>query len=199
MVPAMHYQLKIELAGLEPSIWRRVIIPADYTLNDLHAVVQVVLGWDNEHLHEFQIKRQKYSLDTYYGGLDECEAVLREVVKPRSKFEYIYDLGDCWTHEIVVEARIDHETTTPICVGGKRAGPPEGCGGPWGFANALELLSSGSEDSTSEAMELLGESFDPNAFDLNKANRRLGAMFRPADSQARASKRAAARAAKRSR
>lgn len=137
-VVASIYQLKIALQGSKPSIWRRIQIEGNTTLYTLHEIIQVVMGWSDYHLHQFTIE------NTYYGtpqksymdfGLDvknESTAKLRRVVKgEKFKFSYEYDFGDSWHHTLRVEKIITPEPGTkyPICLGGKRACPPEDCGG----------------------------------------------------------------------
>lgn len=59
--PGKTYQLKIELEGISPPIWRRVLEPGNISLGRLHAIIQEAMGWDNAHLHQFIIGKQAYS------------------------------------------------------------------------------------------------------------------------------------------
>ena len=52
-VPPEIYQLKVTLLGTMPPIWRRLLVPADLTLAQLHDVLQSVMGWQDCHMHEF--------------------------------------------------------------------------------------------------------------------------------------------------
>ena len=49
------YQLKVTLQGIQPPIWRRILIASTENLEDLHFTLQVVMGWTNSHLHEFML------------------------------------------------------------------------------------------------------------------------------------------------
>ena len=142
------YQLKISLLGISPMIWRRVLIPADTTLYGFHRVVQIVLGWEDYHLHAFHIHGRHYR--TMWTGERHWEngheimlADLR--FRLRQRILYEYDFGDLWVHVIRIEARLERQDRKfyPICVGGARAGPPEDIGGPEGYAAFVERLGFG--------------------------------------------------------
>lgn len=181
--PASVHQLKITLLGLEPPIWRRIAVPSDFTLGDLHHVIEFAMPWDGGHLHEFRIGKVAYSDPRM--GLDdiedEWEAPLSEVLpRARRKFRYLYDFGDSWEHELQVEAigPPDAETAYPAILAGERAGPPEDCGGVWGYADLLEILADPSHPEYEERMEWQGGPIDPEAFDLKKATAELQKALR---------------------
>src|SRR5690606_5817839 len=109
------YQLKVSLKDVKPAVWRRVVVPADFTLFQLHEVIQVVMGWQDCHLHDFTIQRRRYAVPDpgdfdAHETADERKARLRQVVAPRSKFVYQYDFGDCWDHVVVVEDALDGDS-----------------------------------------------------------------------------------------
>src|SRR5260370_31806637 len=56
------YQIEVTLLWTEPPIWRRLLVPADLTLADLHHVIQRAMGWEDDHLHEFQIGGKAYGV-----------------------------------------------------------------------------------------------------------------------------------------
>ncbi len=124
------FQLKIALDRTRPPVWRRVLIPANASLGDLHGVIQVVLDWDNDHLHMFSTDFGRYA-DPYH-DLDDCDdedAVRLSRVLPRigARIGYLYDFGDSWNHTITLE-RIDQPETTPtdpVCVTGRGDAPVE--------------------------------------------------------------------------
>jgi len=180
----MSHQLKVTLEDLEPAIWRRIIVPSEFTLYDLHCVIQVAMGWENCHLHDFTIKRQRYAAPAaaeFGNPLDETEACLRDVAPRRTKIKYQYDFGDSWTHVIVVEKILeDAQTPTPICIDGARACPPEDCGGACGYAGMLEALAEQDDEEGERIREWLGGDFDPERFDKDGVNRELLKVFRPA-------------------
>lgn len=119
------------LRAVSPLIWRRVLVRGDSTLADLHAVLQVAFGWSDAHLHRFKIHGREYA-----GIYESREVRLAELgLRQTERFVYDYDLGDLWRHDIRVEQILTGEAghTHPVCSGGRRAGPPEDCGGPSAF------------------------------------------------------------------
>lgn len=176
------YQLKITLKHSKPPIWRRIIVPANYTLVDLHLVIQTVMEqWDNSHLHEFEINKN------YYGDpsmsdtteFDEVKFPLNKVIhKEKDKFAYIYDFGDNWEHEVLVEKIITQERKQyPTCLVGKRACPPEDSGGIWGYEYKLEVIQNPKHPDYKDMLEWMGEDFDSEAFDINAVNEDLKKRF----------------------
>lgn len=175
--PGAVYQLKISLLGFEPTIWREVLVPSDFTLAKLHRVIQAVMGWSNSHLHEFTIGTERYTDPR--GGLEgaknETKVPLHQVAGARGKFTYLYDFGDNWEVEVKVEKVLPLETGReyPVSLAGEMAGPPDDSGGVWGYADMLEALDDPDHPDHEEYAEWLGEDFDPEAFDLEEINRRL--------------------------
>jgi DNA invertase Pin-like site-specific DNA recombinase len=171
------YQLKITLKNIRPPIWRRIQVLSSTTLQQLHLIVQEVMGWDNYHLHSWTIAGIDYGQpQPEFNVRSEKTVTLRQVVKgEKSKFFYTYDFGDSWEHEILVEKELPStpDTNYPVCITGKRACPPEDCGGSWGYAELLEIISDPSHPEYEERMEWVGESFNPDTFDLNEVNQRL--------------------------
>jgi hypothetical protein len=184
-VPIPHniYQLKITLLGTRPPIWRRVLVPADLTLAQFHDVIQVAMGWENDHLHEFRVGRQRYGIpdpmDDFMGGtacISEKKVRLSDVLSRKgSRAEYTYDFGDTWEHSIVVEKVLSPEpgTAYPVCTAGERRGPPEDCGGPGGYYDLLEAIRDPEHERHEEMLEWVDEDFDPDAFSVDDVNRRL--------------------------
>lgn len=160
------YQLKVTLTEVEPAIWRRILLPSGYTLRQLHKAIQVAMGWKDYHLHSFEIQGKEYGLP-YDGSV----TLLGALPPVGERFEYIYDFGDDWVHEIVVEARLAASDVgfAPACLEGARACPPEDCGGRGSYQEILAALA----DPTQRDEEWAGEGFDPTAFDQELANRRL--------------------------
>ncbi len=122
-------QLKVSLARFRPPIWRRVLVPATATLRDLHVVIQVLFGWDGDHLHVFQIGKKRYA-DPFVNldGTGDEEAVrVRDAMAPGGTIAYTYDLGACWEHEITLEATVprDHGQDYPVCVAFRGDSPVE--------------------------------------------------------------------------
>lgn len=186
--PQEIYQIKVTLLGTDPPIWRRLLVPAGLTLEQLHRVLQVAMGWQDCHLHEFRIGKQRFGkadpMERAFGGprtASERTARLSDVLgRAGAKAVYTYDFGDSWDHEIVVEKCLASEAGRdyPVCVAGERQGPPEDCGGLPGFYNLLEAISDPGHEQREELIEWLGGSFDPDAFSVDAVNRRLAPMQR---------------------
>lgn len=179
--PEKAIQFKVTLKYIRPPIWRRVVLPDNFSLGDLHEVIQIAMGWQNCHMHAFRIGDQQYTSRPASGGeldmLNEDRALLRDVAgKAKSKFIYEYDFGDSWEHEVVVEKMLpfDPGAKYPVCLGGARACPPEDCGSFPGYMVILEALKAPKKTpNQEELLEWLGDGYDPERFDLDAVNRRL--------------------------
>lgn len=178
----MHFQLKITLRDIVPPIWRRVVVPSDLTLLDLHGVIQIAMGWKDCHLHDFTIDRQRFAVpdpEDFDDPIDERETRLQSVLRTPQKFTYQYDFGDGWDHIIVVEKALnDRAIGEVVCIDGARACPPEDSGGPLGYEEKLNALAAPNDRSTRELRDWIGPDFDPAFFDREAINKELRQMFR---------------------
>ena len=172
------YQLKIALDRIKPPIWRRLLVPADIALDDLHGVFQAAMGWFDGHLHEFVVGKRAYGpadpdLPTDFD--DETGVSLASLISQEGEtFRYIYDFGDDWMHTITLEkASADTSGSIPRCIDGKRACPPEDCGGIPGYQQILEALKRPAHPDSEELLDWLGDGFDPEYFDLDGINEQL--------------------------
>ena len=171
------YQLKISLEHIDPPIWRQVQT-GDCTLAELHEIIQIAMGWQDEHMFAFVIDDEQYG-DPRRGGDCEYDArfvSLSEVVEQgHTRFRYDYDFGDDWEHSIEIEKTIPAEESVkyPRCVQGERACPPEDCGGPYGYPYFLEKLQDPEHEEHDDAVEWVGEDFDSEKFDLGQVNEEL--------------------------
>jgi Plasmid pRiA4b ORF-3-like protein len=155
-----------------------VLVPRDMTLHQLHRIVQAAMGWTDSHIHQFVFKGQKYSDPKYQLEteiIDERKARLSDAIfAVGTRFFYEYDFGDGWRHELRLEkALVQDDSSRASCVAGERACPPEDCGGPFGFAELLEILGNPDHPEYDDRLEWLGEKFDPACFDMARINRRL--------------------------
>lgn len=161
--PIAAYQLKIVLKRVTPAIWRRVVVPLDCSLEELHDIIQTAMGWFDSHLYEFRIGKQTFSRDPEFHGVKESrEYTLRDFdFGINSTFEYLYDFGDDWLHSVKVENALSQAEydESEIFVKGKGACPPEDCGGPYGFMAFLNALKSPSFDMSKLPEEF--HDFDP--------------------------------------
>jgi hypothetical protein len=180
------YLLFIRLAEIEPPIWRRVAVPGSSTLHGLHEVIQVAIGWENYHLYQFDIHGTRYedpNPDDRDATIPDPRAFILDQIDltQGSRFEYRYDFGDDWLHQVLVEGVVPLPAgfLLPLCLGGARAGPPEDCGGVVGYD---ELISASGRPRSARARELqewLGRVYDPEKLDLGAINRRFGHPVRP--------------------
>lgn len=126
-------QLKVTLRGVRAPVWRRLVVPSSFTLAELHSVFQTAMGWTDSHLHAFEVDGVLYGdVEEFDGKLGhERRTRLSRVARPVSKFRYEYDFGDGWERAVVIEQLLPEVTVSaPFCVTGRRACPPEDCGGP---------------------------------------------------------------------
>ena len=177
------YQIKVTLLGTKPPIWRRLLVPADLTLAHLHNVLQIAMGWEDGHMHEFRVGQRRFGqpepADPFMRmPRTESERTARlSAVLGRSgtKMIYAYDFGDSWEHSVVLEKQLpaDPDTTYPVCTDGKLACPPEDCGGIPGFYDLLDALSDPNLERHQELSDWIGDDFDPLSFSVDLVNRRL--------------------------
>ena len=173
------YQFKITLLNITPTIWRRILVPDNYSFWDLHVAIQDSMGWLDCHLHAFRMKRKHSHKITEIGipnddrFEDEPEilpgweiGVSRFFSDLGLKAEYEYDFGDSWAHEVLLEGHLIKEKGLkyPVCIGGERACPPEDCGGESGFFDFLEIILNPNHEEYKEMVEWVGKRYDPEDF-----------------------------------
>jgi hypothetical protein len=191
------YHLKVVLLGSKPPVWRLLQVPGDASLDWLHAVLQVAVGWTNSHLHQFKMGEDCYA-DTrhLFAEFEDEREILEErqftlqQIAPREQdvFGYEYDFGDSWEHEITVDKILpaDALAATPaLCLNGARACPPEDCGGVWGYENLLKILKNRKHPEHQSMSEWLGRALDAEAFDVEKTNLWLRKLKWPRVTEAR--------------
>ena len=167
------YTLKISLREIKPAIWRIVEVRGDTTLATLHRVIQAAMGWQDYHLHLFQVGALNFGVpsDEDFGErtLDERKVTVSALLsKAGNKLIYTYDFGDDWEHEVKLE-----KVTAPVsrtryrrCIGGSRACPPEDSHGPYGYMQMLEALRDPKHEEHEQWAEWAPKDFDPEAFNL---------------------------------
>jgi hypothetical protein len=182
--PERIYQIKITLKGSKPPIWRRVEVDDTITLARLHQIVQGAMGWYDSHLHMFTIAGIAYGLPDVYDEPDvhdERRMRLNQLLStPKQSLLYEYDFGDGWLHQVLLEKILEPEAgvTYPRCIAGRRACPPEDCGGIWGYENLLKAIRDPNHPEHTELLAWVGGTFDSERFTLAAANGRL--LYRPA-------------------
>jgi hypothetical protein len=176
--PAIVYQLKVTLNDVKPTVWRRLHV-GDCSLAELHAIIQACMGWSNCHSYAFDVDCVEYSDPSMGSDLDYCDSHSRKLSELASqgpgRFSYQYDFGDDWKHVVRIETTlpVDRKLKYPRCIGGKRACPPEDCGGAYGYEEFLESIQNRNDEQHDEMLEWVGGKFDPEAFEIARVNRRL--------------------------
>jgi Plasmid pRiA4b ORF-3-like protein len=173
-------QLRVSLLEVEPAIWRRLLVPQDVLLPHFHAILQVCMGWQNSHLHQFKVGHVRFGepdREFEPGPIDYRRISLNQILTRRgSSCVYEYDFGDGWEHLIELEEELPSADVTarlPHCLGGARACPPEDCGGPHGYSELLSALRDPGHKDHLAMLQWAGGSFDPEAFDIDRVNRLL--------------------------
>lgn len=177
------YQFKISLQGIAPAIWRRIQVAEDYSFWDLHVAIQDAMGWLDCHLHLFRVHREHVPVAIEIGIPDDFaiegdpeiyagwEAPVSDLFYTvGDTADYIYDFGDDWHHEILLEGILLREGRKkyPRCIDGAGACPPEDCGGIHGYRHMLEILANPDDEEHLEMLEWLGGNYDPLAFNPGK-------------------------------
>jgi hypothetical protein len=178
------FQFKITLEEIQPIIWRRIQVPAKYSFWDLHIAIQDSMGWFDCHLHAFRHKRthakkiieigipsDEYDDIKIFPSWDEY--ISDYFSEPGKSSSYLYDFGDSWYHEIVLEGILlkEKEIKYPRCIDGQRACPPEDCGGVPGYENLLMVIRDPNHAEHESMIEWLSEwygKYDPESFDRVK-------------------------------
>ena len=144
-----YYEFEVSLLGAEPKVWRRFLLRADGTFQDLHAAIQRACGWENCHLFVFRDGNESLA------GIpdkesDKPDPDARKVrlsmffAGPRKRCTYEYDFGDSWEHDVRLRGTTDlPETFERRVLGGARAFPPEDCGGIPGYEDCVRLATTG--------------------------------------------------------
>lgn len=183
-LPAPIFQVKVGLRGAKPPIWRRLEIPADISLAQLHEVIQVAFEWNGGHMHVFETDYGEFGkADAALGHSSETAVTLEQVAPAAGRrIRYTYDFGDNWKHEIVVEKTVQRDSTLryPRCTGGRRAAPPDDCGGVWGYAELVGVLGDPAHPEHDDMLEWLGldsaAEFEPGHFDAESITMSLSQL-----------------------
>jgi hypothetical protein len=189
------YQVRVDLTGTKPPLWRRLELASDLFLDDVHDAIQAAFGWTDTHLHRFSSgppsagrNAEQYlctfDIDEGDAGVPEQDVRLDELlVEEGDRLYYTYDYGDDWQHTIRLEAIEPRDADAPraVCTAGRRPDPPEDCGGVYGY----ELrVAAGDPDhvdhdtAMAELADLYGDDIatdliGPTPFDLDETNAAL--------------------------
>lgn len=173
------FQLKIVLLYSSPLIWRTVQVPSNISLLEFHEVIQFAMGWEDYHLHQFQIDGNNYVLpdeEMLPNDIDERDKYLNDLISQvGEKFLYEYDFGARWEHEITIEKLMISHTHIeyPIVIEGENACPPEDSGGIEVYNESRDAYLNQNHRRHNELLQWVGYYFDPNSYDSNFSNRHL--------------------------
>lgn len=182
----MTYQFKIQIKNVtKPPVWRQLQVPETITFHKFHDLIQLVFGWEGYHLYQFSpsgygsnpVIADPSEDDMDVPDLNAKKTKLNQVfTTEKQKFNYLYDFGDDWAHQIVLEKILPDEIKRPVCLAGKGTCPPEDCGGPWGYENLKAILADPKHEEyedMKEWMELEDEEWDANYFEPEEVNEML--------------------------
>jgi hypothetical protein len=175
------YQLRITLDAVTPPVWRRLLVPAGYTLDRIHRAIQYAMGWQNCHLHSFEVDGEQYGEPDPIDEMairDELDYRLDAVATKGTRLRYTYDFGDWWDHTVLVEDVLpaDPDARYPYCSDGARACPPEDVGGPDGYERFLAAIADPAHDEHAAMTEWAGRTVDPEEFDPDRVSTLLRRM-----------------------
>lgn len=188
----MAYQFKIQLKNISnPTVWRRVLVPDNFTLHELHNTIQQLFPWGNSHMYQFSpsgfgsypvISLLDMESEDENEEMDSTETKLSDIFKTEKQtYTYIYDFGDDWNHKIIFEKIVPETIPNPKCIKGKGKCPPDDCGGIWGYQELLDVISDPKDEEYTNVREWLGlknnQVWDVNEFDLDQINERLERSF----------------------
>jgi hypothetical protein len=164
------YQLRVELKGVKPAVWRRIAVPSTIKLSRLHHVLLVAMGWQGGHLHEFTFADAVYGAveeDMDAGVEDESRVSLVKALDGCASFTWVYDFGDYWAHKVKLERIVDLGVPLEhaMCITGANACPPEDIGGAPGYEDFLQAIQDPQHPEHDVMLEHCGGAFDPTKFD----------------------------------
>ena len=147
----VRFRIRVDLVGAQPPLWRRLTLPSNLTLDQVHDVLQTAFGWTDNHLHQFTLRTDRslprtqailsaYDVSDGADGVPESKLRLDQLLaKKDDKLHYTYDFGDDWEHLLKLEAveSLLATDTSVRCVGGRRQGAPEDVGGIRYYDNLL--------------------------------------------------------------
>lgn len=168
-------QIKVSLEHVRPLVWRRLLVPANVTLACLHRIIQTAMGWRDCQTHVFDTPMGRFGRPGQEFGHREEAAVSLCTVAPAAgdRITYLYDLADEWVHRIEIERALPRAENVdyPACIAGRRACPPESCGGPWGYAELLRVIAQPANAWHEKIIKWLDRPFDPDHFDSAETNK----------------------------
>lgn len=162
------FQMKITLRGMKPPVWRRFFVPEDMTFNDLAKVLIRVMGWAGYHMAAFELPKSGMNIiaaswtdEMELGERNGKTVKLSDFLPAEKKFIFVYDMGDNWEHEVVIEdVRENYPALYPAVLAYEGDCPPDDSGGVWAY---MEILAENNEDKNAR----IGKTV---AYDMNSVN-----------------------------
>lgn len=202
------YKIKIVLRDSNPLIWRRIIIPSQITFERLHDIIQVAMGWSNNFLYDFNIVEENLritcdeeNIDRYnfyskikltedndpYGYIAKYtkiipkrsnEVIIDDYFIKYNQIEYVYDFGDYWKHDLIIEEVLkDYKGPCPVCIGGEEACPPEDIGGILEYGQFLRIINDENHQDYESLRKWATENFYKEAFSVDDVNNYMESKF----------------------
>ncbi len=178
------YEIRISLADISPDIYRKVRLSGAMKLNQLHKLIQAVMGWKDYHLHSFEMDGIEFGIyepEEEMNFVDEKKFRLEELAQGQAiQIKYVYDFGDHWIHilDVTPAGELSDAKSSAVCLEGARTCPPEDCGGSHGYTRMLKILNDPDHEEYEDFRNWLPRNFDPEKFDLDRANRALKRLVR---------------------
>ena len=171
----MIYQLHIRLLEVQPLIWRQFLVKGDTNMQQLHNIIQIVMGWYDMHLWILYIQGMQFGHALGQTGNSEEMTLADMKLRKGNSFDYEYDFGDRWEHQIIVEDIFEPQPLKryPACIAGKRACPPEDCGGSWSYMHVMDVLKKRRGRDYRAIREHAGKDFNPAVFKRTPINAQL--------------------------
>jgi len=187
-------KLKIDLENMPVSVFRRLLVPADINMMQLHYVIQLAMGWEFAHLFQFTDKKFSGSIVVkipYEDDFDYMDNIAKpektslkrtfQELRDAKPFYYEYDFGDSWLHKITFQKPLKKDLETfsgvPVCVDAFGKCPPEDVGGPWGYTDFLDAINIKKHPEHEEFREWAGlkpkEKYDETYVNLDSVNKSL--------------------------
>jgi hypothetical protein len=199
-------KLKINLENMPHKVYRKVLVPENINMHQLHLVIQIAMGWANSHLFEFSDKKWngKYragisnEIDDYFADSpeeslkDAFEVSLKDIFLKQNDgkpFWYLYDFGDDWRHKISFQKlnkkQLENVEDRLICFEAVGKCPPEDIGGPWGYVDFLEAIQDKNHPEHLEVLEWHGidsnEEYDTETVNIDLINQQLSGLNKSED------------------
>lgn len=178
-------RLRIELQEIEPKVFRRVDVPLTSTLLTVHHIIQITFDWWDYHLFEFEVGTRVYGDPAFDDDFLDRRVYKAAGIRLRTlvdrgveRFLYVYDFGDDWRHDILIESvgAGEADVEYPALVDGERRSPPEDVGGVTGFMEFLEAVLDPLHEDHEQMVTWYGKPFDPLDIDERGTRLRLSAL-----------------------